>query len=157
MQRVPLAVHGARGAVSPETDAREIAVLPVQALARDKELTQGVRMGHAVVVHDPNVVVAKLDGLSHAIVEPTGTAEVLARIEIGDLPGLSEGGQRLLGAIRARVVNDDDGKAIAPGKGAEVLLAKAIEALEQQVLAVIRHDDGGDALTVLGVSADGGH
>ena len=141
MQRVPLA----------------ITILPVQALARDEELTQGVRVRHAVVVHDPNVVVPKLDGLSHAIVEPTGAAEVLARIEIGDLPGLSEGGQRLLGTIRARVVNDDDGKAVAFAKGTKVLLAKAIEALEQQVLAVICHDDGGDALAILGISADGGH
>ena len=102
-------------------------------------------MGHAVIVHDPDKVIPRLDRNAHAKVEATGTTEVLPRVVIEEAAAGNERRKRLLRAVRARVVNDDDRELVGVPKPAEVLGRKAVEALEQKLLAVVRHDDGRDA------------
>ena len=89
---------------------------------------------------------AALDRDAHAKVEAARAAKVLAGVVVGDAPLLDERRQGLLGTVGARVVDHDDLQLIARGETSKVLPGEAVEALEKQVLAVVGHDDGGDAL-----------
>ncbi len=146
MQRVALLVHDARLAVGPQADTREVAKLLAQPLAGDKQLAQGVGVRHAVVVHDPDVVIAKLDGLAHAEVEAAGAAEVLPGVEVANLTGLDARCQRLLGTVGARVVHDDDAELVALPQRRQLLGLQAVEALLEKLHAVVGDDDRGDRL-----------
>ena len=145
VKRMPLTVHRAGIAIRPQAHAREIPVVAVKPLAREQQLAQGVGVGHAVIVHDPDKVIPRLDRNAHAKVETTGTTEVLPRVVIDEAAAGNERRKRLLRAVRARVVNDDDRELVGVPKPAEVLGRKAVEALEQKLLAVVGHDDGRDA------------
>lgn len=103
-----LHVHGADAAVRPSDHARQVPVVSLQRPVGIEQLEQRILVRHAVVVHDPQVIVAEFYGLAHAVVESSGAAEVRAGVVVahGSLRG--EIAEVVARAVGAAVVDDDD-------------------------------------------------
>ena len=103
-----LRVHGADAAIDPATYAAQVAVVSLKFGIRVKELKQSVVMRHAIVVHNPDIIVAQLDGLSHSVVKAARATKVRPGVVIAYGFVFDQELKRLVGIVGTCVVYYQD-------------------------------------------------
>ena len=124
-----LPVHLAVAAVRPHSNAAEPAVASLQNFVRFQQLLQGIRLGQGVIVHDPDIVIARFHRPAHSIVEATRAAQIAAGVPAGQI---RLGGQPPGSSVGAGIVHDQD---IAGCR----LVSQRLHTLPQQLQPVIGH------------------